>query len=211
MFNIETKTKLILGFVFLLFDYSLDMGPMVFIALPTFIGFALLAWGLADISSESTYFVSLKKMSIIMTPIFFIIYLNNMNDWLSKLLDTLLKSHPNNGAFIKNTTGLFFFIQFTLNVLLILAVVYATYLFVSGLRELAVKKGGAYPSYGKQLFNSFQIYSALKALQLIIYAMASFGTSTVAFASDIFSLCAIVPSVMILFQANRLYNMLYPR
>lgn len=207
--NIQNKTKIAIGFIFLLFDYNTKLNGMTFSVLPTFIGFLLLYIGLKDICEMSRYFAILKKFSLILTPVFLVIYLINLSGALDKLYDSIVATNPENLAFVADVKNIFLVIQLILNTVLILCVIYAVYLFACGSKEVTSKKGSAVARYGRQLFNTFQIYAVLKVLYLIVYALYTFNSNTLAVAMPIFSMCAMVASVMFIFQGNRLYELLF--
>ena len=205
----NSKLKIAVGFIFLLFDYNTKLNGMTFNVLPTFIGFYLLYAGLKELSGQSSYFASLKKISIILTPVFFVIYMVNLLGLLDKLYNHMLATNPDNPTHVANTTNLFYIIQLVLNTILILCVVYAVYLFACGCREVTRRKGADIARYGRQLYNTFQIYSVLKVLYLIVYALYVFNSNTLAIAMPIFYICAMVASVMFVFQGNRIYELLF--
>lgn len=205
----NNRLKIAIGFIFLLFDYNSKLNGMTFNVLPTFIGFYLLYIGLKDLTEKSKYFASLKKVSLILTPVFFIIYMVNLLGLLDKLYNSMLAINPDNPAHAANTTNLFYVIQLILNTVLILSVIYAVYLFACGCKEVTLKKGTAIARYGRQLYNTFQIYSVLKVLYLIVYALYVFNNETLAIAMPIFYICAMVASFMYIYQGNRIYELLF--
>ena len=207
--NTNNKMKLAVGFIFLLFDYNTKLNGMTFNVLPTFIGFLLLYSGLKDLSGKNNYFASLKKISLILTPIFLVIYMVNLLGLLDKLYNRMLATNPDNPTHAANTANLFYIIQLIINTVLILCVIYAVYLFACGCKEVTRKKGTAIARYGRQLYNTFQIYSVLKVLYLIVYILYVFNNGTLAIAMPIFYICAMVASVMFIFQGNRIYNLLF--
>lgn len=207
--QISNKTKVALGFIFLLFDYNIKSNGMTFNALPTFIGFFLIYIGLKDLADKSNYFASLKKVSLILTPVFFVIYMVNLLGLLDKLYNSMLATNPDNPTHAANTANLFYIIQLVLNAVLILCVIYAVFLFACGCKEVTRRKGIAIARYGRQLYNTFQIYSVLKVLYLSVYILYVFNNETLAIAMPIFYICAMVASVMFIFQGNRIYELLF--
>lgn len=207
--NIQNKTKIALGFIFLLFDYNTKLNGMTFSVLPTFIGFILLYVGLKDICDKSNYFASLKKISLIFTPVFLAIYMVNLLGLLDKLFNHMIATNPDNPTHVANTENLFYIIQLIMNTVLVLCVIYAVYLFACGCKEVTAKKGSAIARYGRQLYNTFQIYSVLKVLYLIVYVLYVFNNKTLAIAMPIFYICSMVASVMFIFQGKRIYDLLF--
>ncbi len=209
--NIQNKTKISLGFIFLLFDYVTEVNGMTFSVLPTFLGFLLLYIGLKDICDMSVYFTRLKKFSLIFTPVFLIIYMITLFGILDKLYNSIVATNPNNPAHVADITNIFLVVQLILNTILILCVIYAVYLFACGCKDVTFKKGTAVARYGRQLYNTFQIYSVLKVLYLIIYSLYTFNKNTLAVAMPIFSLCAMVASIVFIYQENRIYDLLFKK
>jgi len=47
------------------------------------------------------------------------------------------------------------------------------------------------------------------ALYIVVYALQIFNNSTILGAMEVFSMCATVASVVFVYQANRIYNIIF--
>lgn len=202
---ISNKAKLLVGLFFLLFDLNLNMGTINFNMFPTFIGFFLISLAIQPIEKKSSYFVSLRKYSFLMSYVFVVIYLINMFGALDALYGMAVKGHTDDTAYMSRMAMIFNSIQLVLNAALIFMVVYAMYLLVNGYKEITEKQGMDIERYGKQFFNTFQIFAVIKILYIAAYAMLIYIPNTLDIIMAVFSAASMIASVVLIIQAHKSY------
>ena len=140
-----------------------------------------------------------------MSFLFAAVYLLNMFGGLNYIYAMMLSGKEDNTTYVSGLTLAFTSIQLALNIALTLMVLYAVYLLVSGYKEITGRQDAAIERYGKQLFNTFQIYAALKGLYILAYMLYVFIPGTLAAAPAVFTIGAMIPSVVLIMQINKSY------